>query len=157
MLHVTATPARHGPAHMERGPVTGFVLSLADSAPTPAPDALPGGVYVSGDTVWYEGVAEICRRFHIHTALLFMGAARVARVGPWNLTFTAEEGVQFARAFPDAAIVPLHFEGWAHFPENRQDIARTFAAARLQDRLYWVEAGRTITVHRKQPVLETRG
>jgi L-ascorbate metabolism protein UlaG (beta-lactamase superfamily) len=147
-LRVTSTPARHGPAHMERGPVTGFVLSFDDErTQTSDRDAPAGGVYISGDTVWYEGVAEVGRRFRIHTALLFMGAARVERVGPWNLTFTAEEGVEFARAFPDAAIVPLHFEGWVHFSEGRPEIVRAFAAAGLGDRLHWVQPGRTITVH----------
>jgi L-ascorbate metabolism protein UlaG (beta-lactamase superfamily) len=147
MLRVTATPARHGPAHMERGPVIGFVLSLGDEhTQAPEREDLASGVYVSGDTVWYEGVAEVGRRFRIHTALLFMGAARVARVGPWNLTFTAAEGVEFAWAFPETVIVPLHFEGWAHFSEGRSEIERAFAAAGLEARLRWVEPGRTISV-----------
>jgi L-ascorbate metabolism protein UlaG (beta-lactamase superfamily) len=149
-LRVTATPARHGPAHMDRGPVIGFVLSPGDEgAQRSEQEAV--GVYISGDTVWYEGVAKVGRRFRIHTAVLFMGAARVERVGPWNLTFTAEEAVQFARAFPDAAIVPLHFEGWAHFSENRPEIVRTFAAAGLEERLHWVEPGKAITVHAGTP------
>jgi L-ascorbate metabolism protein UlaG (beta-lactamase superfamily) len=138
VLRVTATPARHGPADMDRGPVTGFVLSFVG-----APEK---SIYVSGDTVWYEGVAEVGRRFSITTALLFMGAACVPEVGPWNLTFTAEEGVEFARAFPNTTIVPLHFEGWKHFSESRDDIARAFAAAGLEERLRWLEAGREIVV-----------
>ena len=144
-LRVTATPARHGPAHMDRGPVIGFVLSPGDQPEAPGHEN-PAGVYVSGDKVWYEGVAEVGRRFRIATAVLFMGAARVERVGPWNLTFTAEEAVEFARAFPNAAIVPLHFEGWAHFSEGYPEIVRTFADAGLKDRLRWVEPGRAITV-----------
>jgi hypothetical protein len=41
-----ATPARHGPARLDRGPVIGFVLSFLDD---PA-----SAVYISGDTVWYD-------------------------------------------------------------------------------------------------------
>src|SRR5690349_17745751 len=48
-VRVTATLARHGPPGGDRGPVIGFVLDDA--------------VYVSGDTVWYEGVAEVAQRF----------------------------------------------------------------------------------------------
>ena len=59
-------------------------------------------VYVSGDTVWYEGMTEVARRFHVTVAVLFMGAARVREVGPAHLTLTAEEGVEVARAMPDA-------------------------------------------------------
>jgi L-ascorbate metabolism protein UlaG (beta-lactamase superfamily) len=69
-LRITATPARHGPPHADRGPVIGFVLAL-DGEPEQA-------VYLSGDTVWYDGVLEVAQRFAITTAVLFMGAARVA-------------------------------------------------------------------------------
>ena len=71
-----------------------------------------------------------------------MGAARVAAVGRWHLTFTAAEGVEAARAFEDSAVVPLHFEGWEHFSESRTDIERAFAQAGLAHRLRWLEPGR---------------
>jgi len=139
-LRVTGTPARHGPASLDRGPVTGFVIAFAD-----APD---GPVYISGDTVWYEGAAEVARRFDIRTAVLFMGAARVPAVGPDALTMTAADGIGAARAFSEATIVPLHYEGWAHFTESRQQIARAFEAAGLGSRVRWMEPGATIAVAR---------
>jgi len=130
-LRVTGTPARHGPASLDRGPVTGFVIAFADE-----PDQ---AVYVSGDTVWYEGVAEVARRFDIRAAVLFMGAARVPAVGPDALTMTAADGIEAARAFARATIVPLHYEGWAHFTESRQQIARAFDAAGIGKRVRWLE------------------
>ena len=102
----------------------------------------PEAIYVSGDTVWYEGVAEVARRYPVKVAVLFMGAAQVDAVGPWHLTLTAEEAVEAARAFAGAAIVPLHFEGWQHFREHRQDIDRAFREAGLGDRVSWLPAGR---------------
>jgi L-ascorbate metabolism protein UlaG (beta-lactamase superfamily) len=134
ILQVTGTPARHGPPGGDRGPVTGFVLSLSKS-----PES---AIYVSGDTVWYEGVAEVSQRFPVRMAILFMGAAKVSQVGPAPLTFTAEEAVEAARAFPDAVIVPLHYEGWAHFSESRKEIEPAFAAAGLEHRLRWLIPGR---------------
>jgi L-ascorbate metabolism protein UlaG (beta-lactamase superfamily) len=131
-LHIVATPARHGPAHSDRGPVLGFVAYYAD-----APES---AMYFSGDTVWYEGVAEVAKRFAVKAAILNLGAARVAEVGPFHLTMTAEEGVEAARAFSLATIIPLHFEGWAHFSEGRGQIAEAFAKAGLTDRLVWPEA-----------------
>jgi L-ascorbate metabolism protein UlaG (beta-lactamase superfamily) len=138
VVRVTSTPARHGPPNADRGPVTGFVLTLAGQ---PAPC-----VYVSGDTVWYEGVAEVARRFPVTVAVLSMGAARVKEVGPAHLTLTAEEGVEVARAMPNAAIVPVHFEGWAHFSEGREAITAAFAAAGLAERLVWPTPGVRTTV-----------
>ncbi len=132
-LRVTGTPARHGPAGMDRGPVTGFVLAFTDSPQS--------AVYISGDTVWYPGVDEVSQRFSVRAAILFMGAARVPEVGPAHLTFTAAEAVEAARVFSEAIIVPLHYEGWAHFSESRPQIEAAFAAAGLEGRLRWMERG----------------
>jgi len=136
IVRVTATPARHGPADGDRGPVIGFLLADA-GAQAPA-------AYISGDSVWYDGVAEVARRFTPGVAVLFAGAARVPAVGPSHLTFTAAEMVVAARAFAQALIVPLHVEGWEHFSEGRADIERAFEAAGLSSRLRWPEPGRTI-------------
>jgi len=138
VLRVTATPARHGPEGGDRGPVIGFVLQ-----PAAAPDA---AVYVSGDTVWYDELREIGKRFNIDRAILNMGAARVAVVGPAHLTMSAADGVEFARAFPETAIIPLHFEGWQHFSESRSVIAAAFAQAGLESRLHWMEPGRPVNL-----------
>jgi L-ascorbate metabolism protein UlaG (beta-lactamase superfamily) len=132
-LLVTATPARHGPPHADRGPVIGFALARPEAAKT--------AVYVSGDTVWFEGVQQVADRLQVVAALLFMGAARVKAAGDWPLTFTAAEGVLAARAMPDAAIVPLHYEGWEHFSESRTDIEQAFRDAKLEDRLLWLSRG----------------
>lgn len=133
-LRVTGTPARHGPAEGDRGPVLGFVLQWAGEA----------AIYVSGDTVWYEGLDEVAQRFEVKVALLFMGAARVAAVGPAHLTLTAGEGVAAARAFSGAQIVPLHYEGWEHFSEGRSEIEAAFRLAGLDSRLRWPAPGKPV-------------
>ena len=135
-LRITATPARHGPSHADRGPVIGFVLEREGE------DA----VYLSGDTVWYEGVAEVAERFRVRTAVLFMGAARVEAVGDWPLTFTTDGAIEAARAFARATIVPLHFEGWAHFSESRAQVELAFGAAGLARRLTWPPPGSPIEI-----------
>ncbi len=139
VLRVIGTPARHGPAGMERGAVTGFVFFFAD-APEHA-------IYFGGDTVWYEGVREVATRFPIRAALLNLGAARVAEVGPFHLTMTAREAVEAARIFRHALIVPLHFEGWAHFSEGAEIIAQEFQDAGLSERLRWPPAGETVPIN----------
>ena len=135
-VRVTATPARHGPSHMDRGPVIGLVLEH------PA----EGTLYVAGDTVWYEGGAEVAARFRVRTAVLFLGAARVAAVGDWPLTFTADGAVEAARAFAEATIVPLHFEGCEHFSESRAQVDAAFSRAGLAGRLRWPVGGLAIEI-----------
>jgi hypothetical protein len=81
--------ARAGPSSTQGG--DWLVVALADA---------PGSaIYFSADTVWFDGVEEVTRRFPIRAAVLFMGAARVPVVGPFALTMTAEDGVQAAHAF----------------------------------------------------------
>jgi L-ascorbate metabolism protein UlaG (beta-lactamase superfamily) len=132
-LSVTAAPARHGPVGGDRGPVTGFVLT--------APDQTSDAVYISGDTVWFEGVEEVARRFKVTVIIPFMGAAIVPQVGPDHLTMTAEEGVRAARLFSHAIVVPVHVSGWRHFTEPQEVVSRTFAAAGLEHRLRWPQPG----------------
>ena len=137
-LRVVATPARHGPKGMDRGAVAGFVASPKKSRDQ--------AIYFSGDTVWYEELEEVAKRFAPRVALLNLGAARVPEVGPFHLTMTANEAVQAAKVFSQATIVPLHFEGWAHFSEGRNEIHLAFSAAGVANRLRWPEAGQAIEI-----------
>ena len=101
-------------------------------------------VYVTGDTVWFEGTAEVARRFHPAAVLPFAGAARTR--GPTRLTMDTNGAVETAAAFPGAAIVPVHHAGWAHFSESQDDLIETFDVVRMSDRLRPVTPGGTITV-----------
>lgn len=136
-VRVTATPARHGPSGIEAiaGPVTGFYIE--DGA---------GGrsVYVTGDTVFFEGVAEVARRFHPNVVLAFAGAARP--VGVIDLTMTANDVVDTAHAFPDAIIVPVHTEGWAHLNQKTDALVRSFRVLGMSERLAVVSAGGSLVV-----------
>lgn len=136
VLTVTGTPARHGPADGHRGPVVGFLLRRGGTS--------GHTIYISGDTVFFDGVSETLQRFpDIRVAILFMGAAKVP-VLPSHLTFTAREAIGVAEALPKATILPIHYEGWKHFTESRADIDRTFASAGLGDRLLWLPGGKRI-------------
>jgi L-ascorbate metabolism protein UlaG (beta-lactamase superfamily) len=128
-LTITATPARHGPPGVEpmSGEVAGFIIQSGNpQEPT---------VYVTGDTVWYEGVAEVARRFEVTAIVLFAGAARVAARGPDHLTMNVADSIATARAFPRARIFPVHHHGWEHFSENLPALVTGFAEAGVSDRL----------------------
>ena len=137
-LTITATPARHGPAGIEpmSGEVTGFVLSFDDGT-------VPM-IYITGDTVWFNGVAEMARRFRIGAVLVFAGAAQTR--GPFHLTMDTNDTIEVAHAFPDAAIIPVHTDGWAHLTQSRADIEQAFAVFGLTSRLRLVEPGETVSV-----------
>jgi L-ascorbate metabolism protein UlaG (beta-lactamase superfamily) len=140
-LIVEATPARHGPEGCEPicGDVTGFLLQ-------PDTGTTDDAIYFSGDTVWYEGVAEVAHRSRVTVAVLCLGGARLPEVGPDPLTMTADDAIATARAFSDATIIPVHYDGWAHWPEGREQLSAAFAAAGLTDRIQWLTPGEWATV-----------
>jgi L-ascorbate metabolism protein UlaG (beta-lactamase superfamily) len=132
-LAITATPARHGPAGIEplSGDVIGFVVTCNDR------DSVP--IYISGDTVWYDGVAEVARRFKAGAVLPFAGAAQTR--GPFHLTMDTNDTIETARAFPDAVIIPLHTDGWAHFRQSAKDLRASFDTLGFGSRLKLLEPG----------------
>jgi len=132
-LLVTATPARHGPIGVE--PITGDVVGFALGRDRPG-DLL----YVTGDTVWYDGTAEVAHRFSPRVVVLFTGAAEPR--GRFHVTMGSEDALEAAHAFPDAALVAVHNEGWAHFRETQQQLADVFARFGRADRLTLLDRGR---------------
>jgi L-ascorbate metabolism protein UlaG (beta-lactamase superfamily) len=142
-LRVTATPARHGPAAIQQaaGDVTGWLLEWGHD---------PGyTLYISGDTVFFEGLEEIARRFPVSAALLHFGAAQVARFGPVPITLTAREGQRLAALLGEALIIPIHYEGWTHLTEGREAIERAFLATGQERHLRFLPPGQPVSLSLK--------
>ena len=134
-LRVTAMPAQHGPdGTLEAtGPVIGFLIEHDDMA---AP------VYISGDTVRFAGTEEIARRHApIGLALLHLGCVHLGPFGDAAFSLSAEEAVAYAAALQARTIVPLHYEGWKHFSENRAAAEDVFKRASLDANVHWLEPG----------------
>jgi len=133
-LFITATPARHGPVGVEAGDVIGFALGVRE----------PGDLlYITGDTLWFEGTAEVARRFSPKVVVLFTGAAEPR--GRFHMTMGSEDALEAAAAFPDAALVSVHNEGWGHLKEDQDQLADVFAKFNLDDRLTRFDKGKPIT------------
>ena len=139
-LTITAVPAQHGPDGTDHltGPVIGFVLTAPD-VPT---------LYVSGDNASVDVVRTIADRVGpIELAVLFAGGVSIPhRFDGAYLTLSADRAVEAARVLGARAIVPVHFEGWAHFTQGADDLRTAFASAGLGDRLVVPEAGDTVQV-----------
>jgi L-ascorbate metabolism protein UlaG (beta-lactamase superfamily) len=135
---VTATPARHGAPGISliSGPTIGFLVEW--------PGQEHGGLYISGDTVWFGGIGDIAERFQVSVAVLHFGGVRFPVTGPARYTFNADEGLRAATTLKARAVVPVHFEGWSHFQTPRPAIESTFAAGGRADLLHWPVLGRPI-------------
>ncbi len=139
-VRVTATPARHGSEEVREatGHVNGWILEWAGQR--------QGVLYISGDTVLFEGLEEVTRRYPIGIALLHFGAAHTARSGSVPLTFTAVEGAKFAKMLGEAIVVPIHYEGWTHLTEGRPEIEQAFEKAGLTRRLRFLPSGQAVSI-----------
>jgi len=98
-----------GRAFLPRARRGSFVLTFPNEGARP--------IYVTGDTVWWDGVAEVARRFAAGVVLLYAGAAQTR--GPFNLTMNANDAIETAHAFSDAVIVPVRQLGTFHARPRR--------------------------------------
>jgi L-ascorbate metabolism protein UlaG (beta-lactamase superfamily) len=127
---VTSTPARHGPAGSEHltGDVTGFIVATKEMQ-----------IYLTGDTVFYDGIKEVAEKFKPKYVFIFAGAAKPR--GPFNVTMGTNDAIDTAFAFPGATIIPVHFEGWTHYTETGEMLRQSFTALGIADRLKILKAG----------------
>lgn len=141
-IEVTATPCRHGPAHagLIIGDVIGFALRW---------EGQTGGVlWISGDTVLYDGVRGVADRLAVHTAVLHLGDVRFPVTGPVHYTLTAREAVELSDLISPRRIVPVHYEGWKHFKQGRAEVEREFARSRaaLHAAVEWLPIGTPVAL-----------
>ena len=130
---ITATPARHGPAGIEKiqGVVTGFVLSVRGEKKL--------DIYITGDTTYYEGVAEVARRFDPDYIFMFAGGSRTR--GPFYVSMASNDAMDLALAFPRPVIIPLHYDGWKHYTQDIEEVRRAYEVLEIGQRLRILEPG----------------
>jgi L-ascorbate metabolism protein UlaG (beta-lactamase superfamily) len=136
-IQVTATPARHGPplSRFVTGDATGFALRWEGQA--------DGVLWISGDTVLFDGLRQVADRLEVDTALLHLGGVRFPVTGPVRYSLTAAGAVELCRLLRPRTVVPVHYEGWSHFRQGREVVERQFARApaEIRDRVRWLELG----------------
>ena len=141
-IEVTATPARHGPplSRPVAGPVVGFALRWEGQE--------DGVLWISGDTVLYDGVREVATKLDVDTAILHLGGVRFPVTGPVHYTLTATEAVELLGLVRPRVAIPLHYEGWKHFKEGRDAVEHELAdaPASVRDSVRWLPIGEAVTL-----------
>jgi L-ascorbate metabolism protein UlaG (beta-lactamase superfamily) len=141
-LEITATPCRHGPAHARFivGDAIGFALRWEGQQ--------RGALWISGDTVLYDGVREVAKRIEVHTAILHLGAVRFPVTGPVRYTMTARDAVELCALIRPHRVIPVHYEGWKHFTEGRPSIEREFSQSpeSFRTAVQWLPVGSSVPV-----------
>jgi L-ascorbate metabolism protein UlaG (beta-lactamase superfamily) len=136
-IEITGTPARHGPpvGHVLAGPVVGFALRWEGQQ--------YGVLWISGDTVLYDGVREVADRLDVSVVLMHLGGVRFPVTGPVRYTLTAADAVKLTALVRPRTVIPIHYEGWKHFREGRDAIERELvsAPAEVRERFRWLDIG----------------
>ncbi|HEY7731311.1 MAG TPA: MBL fold metallo-hydrolase [Gaiellaceae bacterium] len=105
-LRIARTPARHGSGAVADAlaPVSGFVL---------------GELYLTGDTVWYEGVEEAIARHRPRAAVVNAGGAEFLEGGP--IVMGIDDVREVAARVP--TVVAVHLEAVNHCFLTRAELA----------------------------------
>ncbi|MDQ2895606.1 MAG: MBL fold metallo-hydrolase [Actinomycetota bacterium] len=140
-LQITATPCRHGPPGSAPivGAVIGFDLGWEGQR--------HGTLWISGDTVLFDGLRAAVREMRVSVAVLHLGGVTF----PWlsgrlRYTMNAAEAIDLCRELQPETILPLHFEGWRHFREPRDEAVMQLAASPFSARVRWPAAGEAMTL-----------
>jgi L-ascorbate metabolism protein UlaG (beta-lactamase superfamily) len=139
-IEITATPCRHGPAgtHLLVGDVIGFALTW---------DGQDHGVlWVSGDTVLFEGTSQVVERLRVDTVLLHLGGVRFPITAGLHYSLTAKQAVELVIRLSPRTVVPVHYEGWKHFKQGRDVVERELETApgEVRERFRWLPIGTPI-------------
>jgi L-ascorbate metabolism protein UlaG (beta-lactamase superfamily) len=139
-IKITAMPAHHGSfgSHLIVGETAGFMLEWEGQR--------QGALYISGDTVWFNGIHEIAGRFKVRTAILHIGAAGFPITGPIRFTSGASDAVRIIQALNPQKVIPIHYEGWKHFHEPKAAAEKVFIAAGMEELVQWLPLGTPVEI-----------
>jgi L-ascorbate metabolism protein UlaG (beta-lactamase superfamily) len=100
-------------------------------------------MYISGDTLVYDELREIPKRYSgIDLALMHLGGTRAAGV---LVTMDAKQGVEAIRIInPDLAI-PIHYDDYTVFKSPLADFLAAVKHAGLERKVHVLQRGETYT------------
>ncbi|HEX3620716.1 MAG TPA: MBL fold metallo-hydrolase [Acidimicrobiales bacterium] len=136
-VRVTAMPGRHGPGPLDAllPPVMGTMLEFGRH------DRSTFRLYITGDTLLHDRLAEIPRRYpEIDLALVHLGGTKVLGV---LVTMNASQGVRALQLIRPRTAVPIHYSDYTVFKEPLSVFKDAVAAASLPTNVRYVSHGET--------------
>ena len=138
-LRVSAMPGRHGPPVLAGllPAVMGSMLEFSRNGG--APDYR---IYITGDTMMYDDLREIPRRYpDIDLALLHLGGTLV--LGVLQVTMDGEDGVRMMQLVAPRHAIPIHYNDYTVFKSPLSDFERAVKVAELQRKVSYLKHGDT--------------
>ncbi len=137
-LRVTAMPARHGPP--------GASAPLPETMGSMLEFSVPGKagyrIYISGDTLVYDDLEDIPRRYpDIDLALLHLGGTRI--IGVMKVTMDGKDGVKLLQLIVPHHAIPIHYNDYDVFKSPLSEFQDEVKAAGLESKVTYLKHGDT--------------
>jgi len=135
VMRVTSMPGRHAPGPLGRvlPPVMGSLLELDGRL-----------VYLTGDTLMYDGVREVARRYpDIEVAVVHLGGTMLP--GGLMVTMDGVQGSDLLEAVRPRTAVPVHYEEYTVMKSPLSDFTAEMDRRGLSEMVQVVERGETVT------------
>jgi len=136
-VRITAMPGKHAPQPLNSllPPVMGSMLDFSTAGEETF------RLYVTGDTLLFDGLSEVPRRFPgIDLALIHLGGTRVLGV---LVTMDASQGVRALQIVRPRTAVPIHYHDYTVFKDPLSTFKEAVAAASLKTKVDYVAHGET--------------
>jgi L-ascorbate metabolism protein UlaG (beta-lactamase superfamily) len=136
-LKITAIPAQH--TNIKRldkvmGKVIGFTIEWEGQK--------NGCLYISGDTVLFEGIYELKRRKKVDIAILHLGAGAFPYLKKnLRVTMNGEEAIKTTKLLNPNSVIPIHYEGWWHFKQSAKSLKNEIEKSEDKDKFLWLISG----------------
>lgn len=136
-VSITAMPGRHGPSVLATilPEVMGSMLEFQTENRTVF------RLYISGDTLVYDDLKEIPKRYSdIDLALLHLGGTKAFGI---LLTMDAKQGVQAIQIIQPHLTIPIHYNDYTVFKSPLEDFMKAVKAAGLESQVRYLSHGET--------------
>jgi L-ascorbate metabolism protein UlaG (beta-lactamase superfamily) len=134
-LKVTATPGRHGPLPISilLPNVMGSILDFQ------SPNNKLSRLYITGDTLVYNQIKEIAKRFNdVDIALLHLGGTRILGI---LVTMDAKQGIKMFNIINPKVAIPIHYNDYDVFKSPLNDFRNEMVKAGLDKRVSYLTHG----------------
>lgn len=141
-MRITAMPGRHGPPMLASllPDVNGSLLEFQSPY-----SQSPFRLYISGDTLVYQPLEEIPKRYpNIDLALIHLGGTKVLGI---LLTMDAEQGIQAIQLIAPRTAIPIHFNDYTVMKSPLSDFVKAAEAAQLKTQIQYLDHGDTYQFH----------
>lgn len=136
IARITAMPGRHGP------PVGAILLPtvMGTMVDFSSKDGHTYRIYISGDTLVYDDIAEIPQRYpNVDLALLHLGGTRI--LGVMKVTMDGKDGVRMMQIIAPKRTIPIHFNDYDVFKSPLDDFRREVDRAGLTGQVIYLPPG----------------